>query len=73
MQTLCGRIKGLFDDICGEDVCGVGIRVAQIVGETDSREGVVVAVACGVELHHRDGAALKWHGALRQFRGAISG
>ncbi len=40
------------DDIGGEDVGCVGIRVAEEVGECHGGEGVVVAERAFIEFHH---------------------
>lgn len=40
------------DDIGREHVLGVGVRVAEEVGERDGGEGVVIAEGAFVEFHH---------------------
>ena len=40
------------DYIGGEDVCAVGVRIPQEVGEGHSGEGVVVCVGGLEEFHH---------------------
>lgn len=51
-EALGGGVEGARDDVCGEDVGGVGVWVAEEVGEGDGGEGVVVGVGCGVEFDH---------------------
>jgi hypothetical protein len=41
-----------LDGVCGGDVAGVGVWVAQEVGERDGAEAVVVGVVRGPELDH---------------------
>ena len=49
----------MINDVGRENVCGVRVRVAQVVGETDGGEGVVVAVCRRVEFNHSRGSALR--------------
>ena len=52
MQALGEGVKGAGDDVCGEDVGGVGVWVAEEVGEGDGGERVSVGLVGGVEFDH---------------------
>ena len=44
MKALGGRVKVARDYVGGEDVCGVGVWVAEEVGEGDCGKGIVVGM-----------------------------
>ena len=56
VQALGRGVEVSRDDVRGEDVGGVGVRVAEEVGEGDGGEGVLVGVGGGVEFYHGGGA-----------------
>lgn len=51
-QALGFRVVVARDGVGGGDVAGVGVGVAEEVGEGDGGEGVVVGVVCRVEFDH---------------------
>jgi hypothetical protein len=51
-EALGVRVEVALDGVCGGDVAGVGVWVAQEVGERDGAEAVVVGVVRGPELDH---------------------
>lgn len=51
-EALGGGVERAGDYVCGENVRGVGVWVAEEVGEGDGGEGVVIGVVCGVEFDH---------------------
>jgi hypothetical protein len=57
MEALGGRIDITVDHVGSQDMAGVGIRVAEEVGERNGREGVVIGVHIFEKLH--DGGVLE--------------
>lgn len=51
-QALGFGVEVALDGVCGGDVAGVGVWVAQEVGEGDGAEAVVVGVVGGPEFDH---------------------
>lgn len=52
LQLSGGWVDGARDRVGGEDVRGIGIGVAEEVGEGYGWEGIVVGIGGFVEFHH---------------------
>ncbi len=51
-EALADGVEMAVDDISGEHMGSIGVRVAEEVGEGDGGEGVVVVEGVGVEFDH---------------------
>lgn len=52
VQALGDRVESAGDHVGGEHVGGVGVRIAEEVGEGDGGEGVVVGCVGGIKFDH---------------------
>lgn len=63
-QALSLGVECALDGVCGGDVAGIGVWVAQEVGERDGAEAIVVGVVGGVEFDHGCGCGCGGLGVL---------
>ena len=63
-QPLRVRVERALNHVCREHVFRVRIRIAEEVGQTDGREGVIVGVGAGVEFDHRGNPTADMEGII---------